>query len=212
MQNSVYHPGSSKFIIFNTQDVLSLSNAVNTLKHTNHRPSVAHSRVLQNAQRNCQLDIVSIDRDIRFLQIKMNKLLLKFQSLNSDKLKRRAESELYTALTSPIRLLPDDVLIRVFVYCLPERPGPITTEAPLLLRLVCSLWKNIAFGASQLWDVLYINDVWDTRSPLHFQRRWFNNAGGRPLAFHYSKPPPSLSSPDSPLVTHKLDHLVPYSN
>lgn len=182
------------------------SDVVNILRYTNQRPSVEHVKALKSAQKSCQADIAGIDRNMRVLQIKMNQLLLQLKSLNSNKLKTQAESNLYTALVSPIRLLPSDVLVRVFEYCLPEFPGPRTTEAPLLLCWVCSLWRSVAFEASQLWNVLYIYDGWRTSSAINLLPRWFNSAGNRPLDFHYH----DRSYSSSPQC--ELDNLVPYSN
>lgn len=183
-----------------------LSDLVNTLKYTNQRPSVAHIQVLKSAQRSCQVDLVGIDHEIRSLQTKMNQHLIQLKSLISTRVQKQANSELYAALASPIRLLPSEVLVRVFLYCLPESPGPNTAEAPLLLCHVCSLWRSIASAASQLWDALYINDGWGTPSSTKMLSLWFHNVGNHPLAFYYHKRSYGSSS------YSKLDNLVPYSN
>ncbi|KAJ7581575.1 hypothetical protein C8J56DRAFT_1100882, partial [Mycena floridula] len=62
------------------------------------------------------------------------------------------------ALFSPIRRVPLDVLLQIFVKCLPESGKPLmeAAQAPLLLTHVCKAWREIAVGDPELWKSLHI--------------------------------------------------------
>ncbi|KAK7040892.1 hypothetical protein VNI00_009488 [Paramarasmius palmivorus] len=65
--------------------------------------------------------------------------------------------EAHQALLSPFRHLPMDVVREIFVHCLPE-PLPVrsTSEAPLLLTLVCKSWRQLALTTPRLWCSLHL--------------------------------------------------------
>ncbi|KAF8177683.1 hypothetical protein BJ912DRAFT_810716, partial [Pholiota molesta] len=55
----------------------------------------------------------------------------------------------------PIKQIPYDVLVEIFVHCLPKYPlrnrQPNTTVAPMLLCQVCSSWRMVALTSPTLW-------------------------------------------------------------
>jgi len=64
----------------------------------------------------------------------------------------------YRALTSPIRRLPQEILLEVFVHCLPKDHNAFMSshDAPLLLGRICSSWRSISLSAPQLWTTIYV--------------------------------------------------------
>ncbi|KAF8170152.1 hypothetical protein BJ912DRAFT_997772 [Pholiota molesta] len=61
-------------------------------------------------------------------------------------------------LLTPFRCLPDDILIEVFMACLPTTHEAIMdcNEPPLILGYVCRRWRSIAYHTPRLWATLHI--------------------------------------------------------
>ncbi|KAF9480407.1 hypothetical protein BDN70DRAFT_616898 [Pholiota conissans] len=61
---------------------------------------------------------------------------------------------------SPIHNIPYDVLLEIFVRCLPQHPfdwrnkQPNAKLAPMLLCHICSAWRTVAFSSPVLWTHL----------------------------------------------------------
>lgn len=71
-------------------------------------------------------------------------------SLTHAQMTRQLEE--HTALLSPIRRLPPELLAEIFQHSLPSYPQtPRTSQAPLLLCRVCSQWRSISMSTSSLW-------------------------------------------------------------
>lgn len=64
----------------------------------------------------------------------------------------------YRALTSSIRLLPQEILLEIFVHCLPKDHNAFMSshEAPLLLGRICSRWRSISLSAPKLWTTIHV--------------------------------------------------------
>ncbi|PPQ70715.1 hypothetical protein CVT24_000831 [Panaeolus cyanescens] len=113
---------------------------------------------LQKLIKRPQKAISVLDEKIRDLDAKLNEL-------------RQQRSKLYKAISvydpifSPIRILPDDILAEIFVFCLPSdrNPVPFHLDAPLVLSLVCRKWRAISQSTPKLWARLHVtipfNDV-----------------------------------------------------
>ncbi|KAJ7784941.1 hypothetical protein DFH07DRAFT_726140, partial [Mycena maculata] len=67
-------------------------------------------------------------------------------------------------LMSAIDRTPDDVLVEIFLCCLPQDKSmvashfpravfstPSTKTAPLLLFAICARWRNVAIATRLLW-------------------------------------------------------------
>ncbi|KAF8964289.1 hypothetical protein BDZ97DRAFT_1904569 [Flammula alnicola] len=77
---------------------------------------------------------------------------------------------------SPITVLPAELLIEIFAYCISNEG-----HAPLTLRKVCSWWQNLVDTSPRLWQTIILDDgdgnifteqqakLWTTRSqPLKY--------------------------------------------
>ncbi|KAJ7121602.1 hypothetical protein C8R44DRAFT_786538 [Mycena epipterygia] len=58
---------------------------------------------------------------------------------------RETENDLTAALAYPVLTLPNEIVSRIFVDCLPShgRVRPSRHRAPLLLAQICHHWRNI---------------------------------------------------------------------
>ncbi|KAJ6453416.1 hypothetical protein C8R47DRAFT_1204172 [Mycena vitilis] len=52
---------------------------------------------------------------------------------------------------SVVSAIPPEILSEIFLCCLPFRPTPSQTEAPLLLGRICANWRQIALTTPSLW-------------------------------------------------------------
>ncbi|KAJ6561804.1 hypothetical protein B0H19DRAFT_903367, partial [Mycena capillaripes] len=64
----------------------------------------------------------------------------------------------HLALLLPIRRIPDDILRKIFVSCLPQTQNAAISprEAPILLCGVTSGWRHVALSTPQLWSSLHL--------------------------------------------------------
>ncbi|KAJ6508561.1 hypothetical protein C8R45DRAFT_967814 [Mycena sanguinolenta] len=64
----------------------------------------------------------------------------------------------HKALISPMRLIPQDILLEIFFACLPSEHNALIdlAEAPLLLGRVCRHWRSVAYATPMLWRSIHI--------------------------------------------------------
>ncbi|KAF8188990.1 hypothetical protein BJ912DRAFT_850978, partial [Pholiota molesta] len=101
-------------------------------------------------------------------------------------------SESRSSTKSPIGAVPYDVLLDIFVHCLPhdrlEIRQPNMSIAPILLCHICSSWRTVALAAPILWShLLYRVPVWEMddysgrwaflEREIEFIRWWKKNQG-----------------------------------
>ncbi|KAJ7592578.1 hypothetical protein C8J56DRAFT_928975, partial [Mycena floridula] len=124
----------------------------------------------------------------------INKLVLDREAL-------RQNVASYQAILASIRRLPEDMLREIFVRCLPSNKAAntMTTEAPLLLGLVCRSWREISLTTPALWASIHVR-FFQNLEPLQIQRlsreaqAWIARSGTCPLTVellssHHIGPP-----------------------
>ncbi|KAF8592298.1 hypothetical protein K439DRAFT_1324941, partial [Ramaria rubella] len=90
------------------------------------------------------------------------------------------------AILAPIRRLPPEILIEIFLRCVSvqshtELYSQISpTAAPFLFTKVCSRWRRIALSWPRLWTVCYGRPA-DLRHSLPF---WLSHSGSVPIDVH----------------------------
>ncbi|KAJ7623869.1 hypothetical protein DFH06DRAFT_1340191 [Mycena polygramma] len=100
--------------------------------------------------------------------------------------------ESHKALISQPRRMPQDVVERVFLECLPTGHNPVmdAAEAPLLLGRICSAWRAIAFSMQILWASVHISPAFILRNEEGKSAliQWLERSGELPLrlSVHYS--------------------------
>ncbi|KAJ7121599.1 hypothetical protein C8R44DRAFT_920076 [Mycena epipterygia] len=105
---------------------------------------------------------------------------------------RETEEEL-TLVLYPVLTLPNEIVSRIFVECLPNhgRVRPSRRRAPLLLAQICHHWRNIALSTCQLWSSVDIDTGFDLRGQimeyasnavLAILKTWFFRARTCPLS------------------------------
>ncbi|KDR66315.1 hypothetical protein GALMADRAFT_217157 [Galerina marginata CBS 339.88] len=92
-----------------------------------------------------------IEDDIMRLQLVMDKVKKEKQGLQD-------VVDNHRGLLSPFRRLPNDILVAVFLFCLPESNNAIMdiNEPPLLLGRICRRWQFVAYHTPRLWATLHV--------------------------------------------------------
>ncbi|KAF7373733.1 hypothetical protein MSAN_00584400 [Mycena sanguinolenta] len=132
------------------------------------------------------LRIKSLDDEIAILQKSIDKLVKERVNLAS-------YVEAHSALISPVRRLPLDVIENIFVACLPTRRNCVmsATEAPILLGRICSAWRTISLTTPRLWASLHIVEPPSAGSTVHTHKMtqrlnnaktWLGRSGQCPLS------------------------------
>ncbi|KAJ7439221.1 hypothetical protein FB451DRAFT_1302670 [Mycena latifolia] len=119
--------------------------------NTNYVPSDAEVEEIHNVLVEPLQQLALLEERITQMQEVMNKLIAEHAALE-------AEIKEHTALLSPIRRIPQDILETIFVACLPTAHNAIISarEAPLLLGHICSYWRGVAHSMPALWTSMYI--------------------------------------------------------
>ncbi|KAJ7512684.1 hypothetical protein B0H11DRAFT_3754 [Mycena galericulata] len=99
------------------------------------------------------LRLQRLDAEITELQNTINKLIEERETLG-------AYVQAHSALISPARRLPQDIIQEIFVACLPTHRNCVMSarEAPVLLGRICSSWRTISLSTPHLWTSLHIVD------------------------------------------------------
>lgn len=96
----------------------------------------------------------------------------------------------HSALLSPVRRIPDEVLGEIFIYCLPrfEKKGRqkssfLHDQAPILLGQICSRWRTVALSTHVLWSFIRIDYGPDTvESDVAQMSLWLERSATCPLS------------------------------
>ncbi|CAK5272284.1 unnamed protein product [Mycena citricolor] len=165
---------------------------------TNYAPSDSEVEQLKQLMSGPQQRISNVDSELAALRQSMEKL-------EGEKRQLSAYVDAHSALISPVRRLPVDVIREIFLACLPTARNCVmsTTEAPLLLGRVCSSWRDISLSTPRLWSKLHIvhptsvsyhnyggaPDLSKDRARLakriHATKIWLGRAGECPLSISY---------------------------
>ncbi|KAF8174577.1 hypothetical protein BJ912DRAFT_45609 [Pholiota molesta] len=118
---------------------------------TNYVPSSQDRDYIRNLLVEPQNRLTQLDSKISELE-QVLETLKQERHLLDDKIQQ------YHHLLSPARRLPDDMLREIFLACLPNTHNAVMDreEAPLLLGLVCSHWRLLAYSTPGLWATLHI--------------------------------------------------------
>ncbi|KAJ6508577.1 hypothetical protein C8R45DRAFT_1208222 [Mycena sanguinolenta] len=97
----------------------------------------------------------------------------------------------HKALISPMRLIPQDVLLEIFFACLPSEHNALIdpSEAPLLFGRVSRHWRSVAYATPILWSSIHIPPLnYPDTPPYIFPRcegilqAWFERSATCPLS------------------------------
>ncbi|KAJ7643759.1 hypothetical protein FB45DRAFT_823492 [Roridomyces roridus] len=112
--------------------------------NTNYVPSDSEVAQLQALLREPVAELARLDAII--------------SQLATQRASLQAAVDTHSALLSPIRRIPEDILREIFISCLPGDHDAFmdVTEAPMLLGHICGLWRRVGHSTPRLWSSVYI--------------------------------------------------------
>ncbi|KAF9461697.1 hypothetical protein BDZ94DRAFT_797640 [Collybia nuda] len=150
--------------------------------YTNYTPSVGEAHQIKQLLVAPLDHLSSLDKDLARLQEIRNTLA---KDVNA-----------YQALLSPIRKVPQELLGKIFIHCLPIGRNAVMShkEAPILFGRVCSAWRRVSLSTPALWASLHIPVPGRSEEThlLHLRRdaaaEWLARSGVLPLSVSISEP------------------------
>ncbi|KAF5376985.1 hypothetical protein D9615_007340 [Tricholomella constricta] len=164
------------------------TQVVNAYSRTNLRPTSTETVVLDSIIRNAVDKISHNDRKRFSLQLKVNAMLHELQYLSKEGTQMRQERDNLVAIRSSARLLPAEILVRIFSYLGVDGNFHLP-EVSMLLNIcrVCSAWRNACVGCPELWTAISINipgndtDLLEVQSARRLFALWFDCARYLPI-------------------------------
>ncbi|KAK7001441.1 hypothetical protein R3P38DRAFT_3049152 [Favolaschia claudopus] len=163
---------------------------------TNYCPTDAEVLQIKNLLAEPRRQLLSLEGEIAQLQ----------QAIQNLEQKRRDLSKYvdeHSALISPMRRLPQDILGEIFLACLPTHRNCAmsASEAPVLLGRICSAWRAISLATPRLWARLHIVEPGEydkniVPQRLEIVKMWLRRSRSCPLSVSlyckhpYVPPPP----------------------
>ncbi|KAJ7662952.1 hypothetical protein B0H17DRAFT_909987, partial [Mycena rosella] len=114
--------------------------------HTNAVPSDADCQRIRDLLAGPRKEAADLSAEISRIQELLDELTEKRDALDDF-------IAAHSALISPARRLPEDIVRDIFVACLPSNRNALilSDEAPLLLCQICSAWRQLALLTPRLW-------------------------------------------------------------
>lgn len=150
---------------------------VNHLLSCDVYPTVADSRRVQDVISEAKHHLSSLQQAIGRVQGML-------QELKESKNQLAAYIKAHEAVIAPIRRIPDDILIEIFMLCLPSAyealPDPM--KAPLLLTRVCQRWRAVVCAAPMLWSTIYLMvESYSVEEAIKATKFWMSSSAQCPL-------------------------------
>ncbi|KAG6819436.1 hypothetical protein H0H93_011863 [Arthromyces matolae] len=140
-----------------TRDLDSRLDSIEDLKRSNWRPSAIAASQLSGELATHNSDLLRLDYDILRLQLDIEKSHAEVKALVTERLQKQKAADKCQAWLSSVRLLPLDVLARIFKYA---KSDDVDSEmSTLTLSHVCSSWRNAALDCRSLWNDLVL-ELW----------------------------------------------------
>ncbi|RDB27461.1 hypothetical protein Hypma_004100 [Hypsizygus marmoreus] len=176
-----------------------------------------YNHLLLSNNEPSDFEIVEIHKIIAHRKSNLSKLegrIAEVQDMLHKLIESRSREEqrlsLFRAIVSPIRRIPQDVLVEIFLLTrdwwegisvlneFKSRPvGPLPTPSPLVITHVCSEWRRVALSTPMLWAKIkvgyeaYVSPM-PNCSPDNNERlrTWLARTGmHHPLDITYASPP-----------------------
>ncbi|KAF7348243.1 Hexose carrier protein [Mycena sanguinolenta] len=132
------------------------------LLHTNYVPSDAEVLQIRSLLMYSADELARIDAQIEAMEIALGQLKEQRAAL-------KEPIDAHKALISPMRRIPQDVLLEIFFSCLPTEHNALIdpAEAPLVLGRICRHWREVAYSAPMLWSSIHIPLLNYFNAPAH---------------------------------------------
>ncbi|KAF8139179.1 hypothetical protein K438DRAFT_1880396 [Mycena galopus ATCC 62051] len=119
--------------------------------NTNYVPSDSEILQIRALLVDPSNELAHIDAQIKEMEFALTQLKEQRGSLERP-------VDAHKALISPMRHIPQDVLLEIFFSCLPSEHDALMdpAEAPLILGRICRHWRSVAYSTPMLWSSIHI--------------------------------------------------------
>ncbi|KAJ6561811.1 hypothetical protein B0H19DRAFT_1026608 [Mycena capillaripes] len=197
----------------------SFESPVRHLLHTNVAPTTQEcAQITGYILVQSQRELAQLDDEMERLHVHFNdeRFQKRLTQLNTKRAALAADIDAHSALLSPIRRVPDDVLREIFVASLPETNNAVISsrESPLLLCGVTSGWRQVALSTPWLWSSLHlvIPDEPYIKNRSFLIERWLTRSGILPLSLSVGSSPQTYHNFVSGFSRPLFDLLFTVSN
>ncbi|KAJ7845400.1 hypothetical protein B0H14DRAFT_2358083 [Mycena olivaceomarginata] len=128
--------------------------------NTNYIPSDSEIVEIRTLLADPADELARVEAQIEEMEIALSQLKELRASL-------KTPIDAHRALISPMRCIPQDVLLAIFSSCLPSEHNALIdpAEAPLLLGRICRHWRDVTYSTPMLWSSIHIPCLNYLRAP-----------------------------------------------
>ncbi|KAG6908870.1 hypothetical protein DXG01_002944 [Tephrocybe rancida] len=130
------------------------------LRRSNHQPTSTQVSLIKSALVEKNTALAQIDSDMMRLQLKINESIAAMKALEKSRLEKQAEANYCESWLSSVRLLPVEVLTRIFKFSITYHgtyPWVARGGSPFPLSHVCTTWRSAALSCSSFWNKLEVD-------------------------------------------------------
>ncbi|KAF8213950.1 hypothetical protein K438DRAFT_1802613 [Mycena galopus ATCC 62051] len=111
--------------------------------------------------------LVAPAEELARIDAQINEMEITLGQLKEQRASLKRPIDAHRALISPIRRIPQDVLLEIFGACLPSEHNALIdpAEAPLVLGRICRHWRSVAYSTPMLWSSIHIPSLNYLRVP-----------------------------------------------
>lgn len=165
------------------QKPYALESPVPTIIDTNRIPSNDEAAKIRRMMHEIEPEILRLEQE-------MNDMQSTLMRLKNEHLRLQQFRAKHSALLTPARTLPHEVLAEIFIHCLvPFRDlctyetSPTPRGVPLYLGQICSRWRVVALSISKLWANFVIGFHGNKILDCHAEHDWIARSNDQPLEF-----------------------------
>ncbi|KAF7374469.1 hypothetical protein MSAN_00331200 [Mycena sanguinolenta] len=128
--------------------------------NTNYAPS--NSEILE-----IHALLVDPENELARIDARIEEMEIALAQLKEQRASLERPIDAHRALLAPIRRIPQDVLVEIFLLCLPSEHNALIdpAEAPLVLVRICRHWRSVAYSSPILWRSIHIPSLHYRETP-----------------------------------------------
>ncbi|KAF7979227.1 hypothetical protein HWV62_67 [Athelia sp. TMB] len=171
---------------------------------THYAPTTSEQHHIRANLAEVESDLARLDSALEHLKAAQERLQLKRSALQQ-------HAAACAALMAPIKRVPPEILVEVFMYLLPKvwnDASAVALRSRMLPSHICKRWRELSLSVAHFWSEITVKvDREDMDRRLECARSWLARSGSCPLKVHLSCLwPPYLAQWQS-----LLDLILPYS-
>ncbi|KZP05264.1 hypothetical protein FIBSPDRAFT_359533 [Athelia psychrophila] len=170
---------------------------------TNYAPTTFERMHTESALTNVHQDLARLENALSHLHAVQVRLQVK-----RDALQKYADA--HTALLSPIRRVPPEILAKIFLYFLPNEDNDYTADARgqrMLPSHICARWRDLSLSTPSFWaHISVVVDKMDISRKLECAKCWLARSGSCPLKIYICRNAPGYTVQQNSFIEIILPH------